>query len=558
MTPRSCNHAGNEPYLPDAMTRCGELIIRTLEAHGVDTVFGIPGNHTLELYRGLADSPIRHITPRHEQGAAFMADGYARATGRPGVCLLISGPGLTNAATPIAQARADSVPLLVLTSVAATDQLGRHQGRLHELPDQHGLASRLCLASHTLLHVDDVPRVIGQAFESLARDRPGPIHIEVPLDVLAAPADHVALTLTPYADLRAPIHAKEASRIVEAAQRLDRASRPLLLLGGGAVSAAAHLPRLAEQLDAPVLNTVNAKGLLPPEHPLAVHGSPSLQCLRNALADADVVLALGTEFGETDYDLLMSGPLEIGGELIRIDIDAEQLTRNATPAIGIEADTRWAAKALLDVLSRLDKGGADRAASLRSEVAQEPHVHPEFGALFAAIDTALPDAIVVGDSTRPTYYASWQWVARQPRSYFHSVSGFGTLGYALPAALGAKVACPERPVIALIGDGGIQFSLPELASGVAAELPVAVILWDNNGYQEIRNSMEGLGIAPIGTDLGRPDFMGIAEAYGCHARRVTDLDSLSEGLLAAAGESVPTVLLVREEDLITTPSGQWY
>ncbi len=536
------------------MTRCGELVIRTLEAQGVDTVFGIPGNHTLELYRGLADSPIRHITPRHEQGAGFMADGYARATGKPGVCLLISGPGLTNAATAIAQARADSVPMLVITSVAATNQLGRRQGRLHELPDQHGLASRLCLASHTVFRPDDVPDLIAATFERFARERPGPIHIEIPLDVLEASADDVVLTLTP----RAEVRAGDSSLVADVAHRLERASSPLLLLGGGAASAAARLVDLAERIDAPVLNTVNAKGLLPPEHPLAVHGSPSLQCLRNALAEADVVLAMGTELGETDYDLLMSGPLDFDGELIRIDIDAEQLSRNATPTIGVHADVRWATDALLDVLSPVDRDGAGRAATLREEVDEEPHVHPEFSSLFAAMDAALPEAIVVGDSTRPTYYASWQWVARRPRSYFHSVSGFGTLGYALPAALGAKAGCPERPVIALIGDGGVQFSLPELAAGVAAGLPIAVIIWDNHGYQEIRNSMEGRDIPPMGTDLGNPDFLKIAEGYGCHARHVRDLDALSEGLREAAKASVPTVLLVREDDFITSPSGQWY
>jgi acetolactate synthase-1/2/3 large subunit len=444
--------------------------------------------------------------------------------------------------------------MLVITSVAATDQLGRQQGRLHELPDQHGLASRLCLASHTLFRPDDVPGLIAAAFDRFARERPGPIHIEIPLDVLAASADDVALTLTPRADIRTG----DSSLITDVAHRLERASSPLLLLGGGAAPAAARLVDLAERIDAPVLNTVNAKGLLPPDHPLAVHGSPSLQCLRNALAEADVVLAMGTELGETDYDLLMSGPLDFDGELIRIDIDAEQLSRNATPTIGIQADVRWATEALLDVLSPVDGDGAGRAAILREEVAEEPHVHAEFSSLFAAIDTALPEAIVVGDSTRPTYYASWQWVARQPRSYFHSVSGFGTLGYALPAALGAKAGCPDRPVIALIGDGGVQFSLPELAAGVAEGLPIAVIIWDNHGYQEIRNSMEGRDIPPIGTDLGNPNFLKIAEGYGCHAYHVRDLDALSEGLRDAAKASVPTVLLVREDDFITSPSGQWY
>lgn len=536
------------------MTRCGELVIRTLEGHGVDTVFGIPGNHTLELYRGLTQSPIRHVTPRHEQGAGFMADGYARSSGRPGVCLLISGPGLTNAATAIAQARADSVPMLVITAVPATDPRDRGQGRLHELPDQRGLATHLCRWSQTLLRPDDAPHLIGRAFATFAHDRPGPVHIEIPLDVLGATVNDLPLPPLPGTDPRAG----NASLIEAAAARLATAHMPLLVLGGGAVPAASRVVELAERLGAPVVTTVNAKGLMPPDHPLAVHGSPSLQCLHNALAEADVVLAIGTELGETDYDLLMLGPPTIEGELIRIDIAPDQLLRNATAAIAIEADARWAVPALLAVLSTAARDGAERAAALRTEIAAEPHNHPEFAALFAAIDAALPDAIVVGDSTRPTYYAAWQWIARRPRSYFHSVSGFGTLGYALPAALGAKVACPDRPVIALIGDGGIQFSLAELAAGAQLGLPVAVVVWDNDGYGEIRNSMLGRGIEPIGTDLGRPDFLALAAGMGCHARRVENLAALTDGLRAAAAAEAPTLLLAREGDFVRRPSGQWY
>jgi len=226
-----------------------------LEAYGVDTVFGIPGNHTVQLYRGLASSSgIRHVTPRHEQGAGFMADGYARVSGKPGVCFLISGPGLTNAMTPMMQALADSVPMLVITAVAARRDLGMGEGHLHELPDQRALASQCTRFSHTLMGVDELPRVLARAFAVFNSERPGPVHIELPLDIITAVADHLSPEPWPIPTRPGP----DPRSIDGAAALLDGARQPLIVIGGGAVAAGHELQGLAEKLDAPVVNTVKA------------------------------------------------------------------------------------------------------------------------------------------------------------------------------------------------------------------------------------------------------------------------------------------------------------
>ncbi|TIM85168.1 thiamine pyrophosphate-binding protein, partial [Mesorhizobium sp.] len=278
------------------MMTVGEALITLLEAHDVDTVFGIPGVHTVELYRGLARSKIRHVTPRHEQGAGFMADGYARASGKPGVAFVITGPGLTNTITAMGQARADSVPMLVISGVNATPTLGKGLGHLHELPDQRGMMEKVALFSHRVTDADELPGVLARAFALFSSSRAGPVHIEIPTDIMVKPADGIAALLTNVAPPE-----PDAAAIAEAARLCAAARRPLILAGGGAKRAEAPLKRLAERMGAPVVQTANARGLLH-RHPLGVPASPSLKAVRALMAEADLVIAAGTEFGPTDYD----------------------------------------------------------------------------------------------------------------------------------------------------------------------------------------------------------------------------------------------------------------
>lgn len=325
------------------MTTCGEFLVKQLEAWGVETVFGIPGVHTVELYRGLPGSRIRHVTPRHEQGAGFMADGYARVTGKPGVCFIITGPGMTNILTAMAQAYADSIPMLVISSVNERARLAHGNGYLHELPNQRNLVGNVCAFSHTLMSAEELPAVLARAFAVFDSERPRPVHIELPLDVITAPAEHLALRPRTVTSRPAPALAP----LREAAARLRNAKKPLLLLGGGCVEAAAEARALAAALDAPTALTINAKGLLPADHPLLLGSNQSCVPVRELATEADVVLAIGTELGETDYDVVFDGGFALDGELIRIDIDPQQLMRNYTPSLAIHSDARLAMRVLL-------------------------------------------------------------------------------------------------------------------------------------------------------------------------------------------------------------------
>jgi acetolactate synthase-1/2/3 large subunit len=529
------------------MASCGEALLKLLEAYNVDTVFGIPGVHTVELYRGLPKTGIRHITPRHEQGAGFMADGYARALGKPGVCLIITGPGMTNIATAMAQALADSVPMLVISSVNHSHQLGLGEGRLHEMPNQNATIGGVSVFSHTLLRADELPQILARAFTVFNSERPGPVHIEIPLDVMTAQADHI--DTQPFSLPSAPGPAPAI--IAQAAMLLMHARRPLIAIGGGCVNATMEVIALAENLGAPVVNTVNAKGIIPYSHPLAVGGSGSCNAVRGEFARADVVLAVGTEFSETDYDFFFSGPVAVGGHLIRVDIDPRQLTRNIKADLAIHSDARLALQAILNTLPDNNgdsKEGESRALDLR--VALQRDRDKKYEAFFSALRDALPDVIIAGDSTQPTYYAWLNYETEQARRYFHSASGFGTLGYAIPAAIGAKIARPDLPVIGLIGDGASQFTIGELASAVEVGLPVIFLIWNNSGYGEIKRFMDEGGIPPTGVDIYTPDFLAMGRAFGCETAEATTLDELKNALLLANKQTIPTLIEISQSDFV--------
>ncbi len=532
------------------MATCGELLVQLLEAYGVEIVFGIPGVHTVELYRGLPRTKIRHITPRHEQGAGFMADGYARVTGKPGVCFIITGPGMTNILTAMGQAYGDSVPMLVISSVNQRDHLGVGDGRLHELPSQRNVIAGACGFSHKLVEPEQLPQVLARAFAFFAGARARPVHIEIPIDVIAQPVD--AKIMKPRMLPSPPAPAPEA--IERAAGWLRGAKKPLVILGGGAVNGAAEALALAEHLDAPVIHTVNAKGILPPGHPLRAGENIAYPPIHTAIRDADVVLAVGNEFGETeawpDYK-----PLEFSDKFIRIDIDPEQLVRGFSASLPILADGKSALVALNRALrvpkktkASPDSPGARRAAAVRAAIPK--HWLPTVAVhrpIAAAVQKALPDAIFVGDSAEPVYALNLCLEAPRPRSYFASSTGYGTLGYGLPAAVGAKLAAPDRPVIVLVGDGGLQFTIGELSAAVEAKAGVIVLLWNNDGYGEIKNYMVERQIRPIGVDIYTPDFQMIAKGFGCQAVMIESYEQLGRELVAASKRKVPTILEIRAD-----------
>lgn len=513
----------------------GEAVARLLAEHGTEVVFGIPGVHTLELFRGVRRHGLHHVLNRHEQGAVYAADGYARATGRPGVALLIEGPGLANAATAIAQAHHDSVPLLIVSAAPARDRQEAGWGVLHKLRDQAALMSALTGSS---VHVEDpeqLPDALAAAFTSFATERPRPAHIQIPCDVFGQPAP--GLTAAPVAtDRPAPASAE----IARALEILGAARRPVTVFGGGALDAAPQARELVELLGAPAVMTLNGKGILPDDHPLSLGTSLPTDAVLEELNRADAVLAVGTEFCDVDYYYAPAGP-EPTGEVIRVDLDRDQLHTRFAAAAPVHADSALALAALADGLRSRPRADDGRAAALRARVSWWPEAAPLLGAV-EAVGRALPrDAIVAVDSTQLGYVGQNVWPAWRPRSWM-APAGFGTLGPALPMAVGASVGEPDRPVVCVCGDGSLFYTVEELATAFDLQARIALILWNNGGYGEMRDEMRKAAIEPIGVDAVAHDWAGIARGFGWRVRRADSLEELEEQVASATQASGPTLI----------------
>ncbi|MEX6502430.1 5-guanidino-2-oxopentanoate decarboxylase [Pseudomonas zhanjiangensis] len=524
----------------------GQALVRLLANYGVDTVFGIPGVHTLELYRGLPGSGIRHVLTRHEQGAGFMADGYARVTGKPGVCFVITGPGVTNAATAIGQAHADSIPLLVISSVNHTASLGKGWGCLHETQDQRAMTAPITAFSALALSAEDLPQLIARAFAVFDGERPRPVHISVPLDVLAAP---VARDWSAEVRRRPGRGLPGGEALQQAAGKLMGARRPMIIAGGGALEAGPQLQALAERLAAPLFTSVAGKGLLAPQHPLHAGATLCVEPGWQLIGQADVVLAVGTELADTDF---WRERLPISGELIRVDIDARKFNDFYPCAVALQGDARQSLAALLQRLpeqareaaAAVDAAAVDSVASLKAAIegGQAPlqRIHQ---AILARIAAVLPDdAFISTDMTQLAYSGNYLFASRAPRSWLHP-TGYGTLGYGLPAGIGAKLGAPQRPGLVLVGDGGFLYTAQELATAVEElDSPLVVLLWNNDALGQIRDDMLGLDIEPVGVMPRNPDFAALAGAFGCAVRQPQSLDALEHDL--RAGFAHPGVTLI--------------
>ncbi|MGH2857038.1 MAG: 5-guanidino-2-oxopentanoate decarboxylase [Solirubrobacteraceae bacterium] len=523
-------------------TTCGEALIALLERRGVEVVFGIPGVHTLELYRGLAHSSIRHITPRHEQGAAFAADGYARVARRPGVCLLITGPGVTNAATAVASAYHDSQPLLIISSATASTDAGRGRGPLHDLPDQQALMATITAFSETVRSPAQLPGALDRAFAVLEGPRPRPVHIGIPIDVLAMPGDE-PLGAPPAS--APPRPTPPGAQLQRAADLLAAAREPIILLGGGAIDAGDAALALSALTGAPIATTGNGKGAVPERHPAALGVTLTLQPVYDALERADAVLAVGTELSEVDYYYQPQLP-RFAGALIRVDVDEAQLHSGRPATIAIHGDAGDTLAALTRLLEARDHGdrserAAERALALRGALAWWPGAESMFSILDALSPALGPDAIIASDSTQLAYVANSYLPVGRPRSYL-CPAGFGTLGPALPMAIGAKLAAPDRPVACLVGDGGLLFTVAELATAAQLGLPIAVIVWNNHGYGEIRDSMDHAHVPHIATDASAPDLLSLARGLGAAATQIDRMEAIAGAVGDALGADRPTLI----------------
>jgi 5-guanidino-2-oxopentanoate decarboxylase len=527
-----------------AMT-CGEAVMKLLAAYEVDTVFGMAGTMTVEIYRGIALAGVRHVQCRNEQGASLMADGYARTTGKPGVCTIIAGPGVTNAATGIAQAYCDSQPMLVLSGACTTLSQGKGWGAIHELADQAAVTAGFTAFSAMIRYPEELPELLARAYAVFRGSRPRPVHLSLPRDVLPE------LVEGDWKTRRAPsLPMPDPAAIDEAVDRLAQAKRPLILVGGGAVGTRMALTAIAERIGAPVLSTNAGKGILPESHPLSLGCSIVQQASQQALADADVVLLVGSEVGQGDHFL---PKLDISGDIIRIDIDPTELTSMYSAAVPIQADARAAMSALSSALARR-KPPAQRPQGeiwvrdvLARNAAKMTDLERQHACVWKILRSALPaDAIVMGDATQIVYTGSFAMPMELERCWYYSGT-YCALGVALPMAIGAKIGAPLRPVIAVAGDGGVMFTINELATAAEERLALPVIVWNNDALNAIVEQMDQRQIPRIGVEPKSPDFLRLAESLGCHATRAASAEHLAKSVRDALVADRPTLIEVRQD-----------
>jgi 5-guanidino-2-oxopentanoate decarboxylase len=529
----------------------GGYLAELLSKNGIDTVFGIPGVHNLELYRGLTATHIRHVLVRHEQGAGFAADGFARLSGRPAAAFVISGPGLTNIMTAVAQAYSDSVPMLVIASAPVRASFTKQWGVLHELYDQAALAAGVFGIARSAASAEDVRDHLQLCLDSFRTGRPRPAYLEIPLDLLAEPTDLEARQFA-----HAPLLPRaDAAQIDSAVRLLEGAARPLIIAGGGARRAGAELRRLVEWLDCPLVTTAAGKGVLPESHVANYGTSLPYRPVQQLIFNADVVLAVGTEMGETDVYTALRLPL--GGRLIRIDVDPVKLSDPYSAEVRLWSDAAPALESIHRSLSARTSAAGTAAArpGWRTALGASAEVRSlidggldskaqAWGSALRAIKAALPeDGVVFSDMTQIAYFGNYAYPMENPGQWFHP-SGYGTLGFALPAALGAKISSPARTVIALAGDFGLQFTQAELMTAVEAGLSLPIVVWNNAALGQIRDDMVAAGIPQLGVVARNPDFVALAHACGAAACRVHEPAALTEALRRATGHGGPTLIEV--------------
>jgi thiamine pyrophosphate-dependent acetolactate synthase large subunit-like protein len=512
----------------------GEAVVATLQTHGVDTVFGIPGGHSLPVYDALArQDGIRHVLGRHEQGLGFMADGYARASGRVGVVTSTSGPAVANLACALGGATTDTSPVLVVASTIRSDLLGKNRGGLHDCGDALELMRPVCRHVRRCTSVEQIPVALADLIHLLGSGRPGAAFCDIPCDILASEAHVQVAPPRPLERLQ-----PDPSAVEDAARLLACAERPLIIAGTGATVSQAgdELAELSRRLGALVAPTSLGRGILPADDPHVMsRDGATLTEVDEVISQADVVLAVGTMFKQEDT---ADWALRPGGKMIHVDIDPAEIGRSYQVDVGMVADAKAALAALLEALPErapadpawLARGKAAEARRLARRRAQAP---VEMRAL-DIVRAALPrDGIGFFDRCSLGYWAFRCMRAFAPRT-FHYPMGYGGLGGALPQAIGARLARPDRPVLCVIGDGGLQFTATELAVAVQESVAVTIVVCNNNAYGAIQANQERNFAGRIfGCALTNPDFQTLASAYGIPAVRTPDLESFETALRRA-------------------------
>ena len=517
----------------------GQALVKSLYLEGVRVVFGLPGVQLYHAMDAFYDEPgIRFITTRHEQATAYMADGFSRAGGGIGTALVVPGPGLLNATAALNTAYAASSPVMMVSGQIERDLIGVNRGMLHEVDDQLDIMRTVTKWARRAMDPAEVPETVHEAFQQVKNGRPRPVEIEIPPETLAEVAD-VEL---PEPEAPRPL-APDQQRIAEAARMLAAAENPLIWAGGGTISSGASdaVRKLAEHMQMPVIATAEGKGVISDRHPLSL-GSLWLRNDTVAGKDSshDLVLAVGTR---------LAFPFWLGGQqAVQIDVDADELGRNYENTFGVHGDARLSLEALLAEVSKLTPARADRSAEVAAERAQRQQdkitVEPQ-ESMLAAVRSAMPDdGILIAGMTQLGYYSRAYFPVYEPRTFITS-SYSGNLGYAYPTALGAKVAQPDKAVVALSGDGGFLYNSQEMATAVQYGINAVVVVFNDNAYGNVlrdqRNRFTG---RTIGAELHNPDFMKLAEAYGVNGVRAETPEALESALRQCIAHNGPSLIEV--------------
>lgn len=530
------------------------LLLDSLEKEGVEVIFGYPGGAVLPIYDALINSPIKHYLPRHEQGAVHAADAYARVSGKVGVCLATSGPGATNLVTGIATAHMDSIPLVVLTGQVPTSLLGTDS---FQEVDITGITHPITKHSYIVKDPRQIPRIVKEAFHIASTGRPGPVLIDLPRNVLAAPnviPEPAELNLKSYKYFTKG----NAGQIEEAARAIAQAQRPVLYAGGGVVTAGASevLQQLVEATDLPVVTTLMGIGSLPTNHPnvlgmVGMHGTVAANC---AVDDCDLLLAIGVRFD----DRVTSGlghRFATKARIIHIDIDPAEIGKVVRADIPIVGNAKLVLEELLPKVTKpeispwwqqIRKWQEEKVYSIGTKLS--PQVIVE-----ALGEVAGKDAIITTDVGQHQMWAAQIYPAHYPRHFITS-GGLGTMGFGLPAAIGAKIAAPDKEVFLVTGDGSLQMCIQELATAVQYKLPVKIILM-NNGVLGMVRQLQMFMCEERYNQIqlvANPDFVKIAEAYGILGIRVAEIDQVHSALQEAINHPGPVLIdfVISEEEVV--------
>jgi len=545
-----------------------QALLESLERQNVDVIFGILGGAILPVYDALCgNQKIRHILARHEQGAAHAAEGYARASGRPGVCMATSGPGATNLVTGIANAYMDSSPIIALTGqvpssgVNTSYMIGRDA---FQEADIIGITTPITKANYQPRTVAEIPVIVNTAFHIATTGRPGPVLIDLPKNVQAGIAE---VELTDKIDARGykPVIDPDLAKISEAADLLAKSEKPIILAGGGVIisQASDELMQMSDLLMAPVVTTFMGKGAFPEVHPMSVgsigmHGNPAANRL---ISEADVLLAVGTRFSDrATANLDTFAP---NAKKIHLDIDNAEIGKNIEVDVPIVGDAKVSLKILYSAVAKKLQKNEGKAWTKRVKEAKEQlspllkempkDLVPK--ALLTELRKLLPEnTIVTTEVGQNQMWSALYFKALKPRTFISS-GGLGTMGFGFPAALGAKVACPDRPVVDIAGDGSFIMTEHELACSVTENIPVTVIVLNNSVLGMVAQWQRMLYKRRyMAVNLGKtPDFVKLAEAYGAQGFRVTSIEEFQKAVKTALNSKVTTVIDVpigSEQDVV--------